>query len=135
MITYFYVIMEIISKISKGTNMDQIYIPKNRMGFDAGSYVVVKPLQENKTSLEKPFFHNISYLEPIKTEIVNQIFEIVTDSVDKYDNIIITGSFLEKGFNFNDIDVLLISEHKIDTDKLDELLENKIGIKVHIILI
>ena len=36
--------------------MDQVYIPKNRIGFDTGSYVIIKPLQEIEKAIIKPFF-------------------------------------------------------------------------------
>jgi len=126
--------MELISKISKGSLMDQIYLPKRRAGFNVGSYVVVKPLQEIKTT-EKPFFYNIDFLEPIKIGIINQIFEELGNLIDKYDNIMVTGSFLEKGFNFNDIDILLITESETDKSNLEKSLESKTGIKIHIISI
>ena len=113
--------------------MDQVYIPKRRMGFEIGTYVVVKPLQE-KVQTVTPFFYNINFLEPIKVEIINQIFKNISSNISRYDNIIITGSFLEKGFSFNDMDVLLISKEKIEKEYLEQLLENKIGIKVHIIV-
>ena len=50
--------MEIISRVSKGSKMDQIYIPKNRAGLTIGEYVVITPLsreikkQENGKSAE-----------------------------------------------------------------------------------
>lgn len=128
--------MELISKVSTGTRMDQIYIPKKRMGFNIGSYVVVRPLQETKKEFtEKPFFYNIKFLEPIKIKLIKEIFENISSIVNKYDNIMVTGSFLEKGFNFNDIDVILISDDKIDKKYLRELLKSKTGIKIHLILI
>ena len=55
--------------------MDQVYIPKNRIGFDTGSYVIIKPLQEIEKAIIKPFFYNIDFLEPIKLMVVNDIFE------------------------------------------------------------
>lgn len=132
--------MEIISKISKGTNMDQVYIPKKRIGFNIGSYVVLKPLYEiNEKVDEKRFFYNVKYLEPIKLTIINEIFSEVENNVEKYENIIITGSFLDKGFNFKDIDILIISEDKIEEEQIKKVLERKleikIGITVHLILI
>ena len=128
--------MEIISKVSKGSRMDQIYIPKQRAGFATGSYVVVKQLEESEArTAENPFFYNINFLEPVKVKIAEEIFGHIRGAVDRYDNILITGSFLEKGFNFNDIDVVLISEGKVDKKQLEESLEIKIGVQVHITLI
>ncbi len=124
--------MELISKVSKGSLMDQVYIPKRRIGFGIGSYVVIKPLEEKK-KIEKPFFYNIGFLEPIKIRIIEDIFESIIRSVSRYDNIIITGSFLEEGFNFNDIDVILVSDEKIDKSYIEGFVKNKTGINIHII--
>lgn len=125
--------MEIMSRISKGTKMDQVYIPKNRPGFSVGSYVVLKPLKVEKT-LEKPYFYNVPALEPIKVELITEIMRII-DTQCTYENIIITGSFLDKGFTFNDIDVLIISNEMIDTHILKQALEEHTGIETHIIVV
>ena len=123
--------MEIISKISKGSKMDQIYIPKNRMGFSIGSHVIIKPLElENPT--EKPYFYNIHSIEPVKLKLVDEIFKIIR-STTSYDNIIITGSFLDSGFNFEDIDILIIYERKLDITNIEKKIENSLKIKNHII--
>ena len=114
--------MEIISKISKGSKMDQIYIPKNRMGFSIGSHVIIKPLElENPT--EKPYFYNIHSIEPVKLKLVDEIFKIISNTTS-YDNIIITGSFLDSGFNFEDIDILIIYERKLDITNIKKKIEN-----------
>ena len=124
--------MEIIAKISKGTKMDQVYIPKNRVGFDIGNYVVIKPLQSKK-KVETPYFYNIKYIEPLKLNIINEISSIINKTINSSENIIITGSFLEPGFNFNDIDVLLIKEDKINLKYLRKVIEDKLKIRIHII--
>ncbi|MBI4918830.1 hypothetical protein HY837_02795 [archaeon] len=125
--------VELIAKISKGSKMDQIYIPKNRSGLQVGNYVVIKPLLKEipKKTL---YFYNAENIEPIKINIINQVFLIIENNIEFYDNIIITGSFLEKGFNFNDLDILIISKEKIDADFLKNILEKSIGIKMHLIL-
>ncbi|MBS3157058.1 hypothetical protein J4442_02685 [Candidatus Woesearchaeota archaeon] len=122
--------MEIISKISKGTKMDQIYIPKNRPGLDIGTYVKIIPIEE--TIIKRPYFYNIKEIEPIKLELVNKIFNIIETSIT-YENIIISGSFLEKGFSFNDIDVLLIKNEKLNEKGLQAKLENQLKIEMHLI--
>ena len=45
--------MEIIGKISKGTNMDQIYISKQRDGMPIGEYVLIKPITIDEKILRK----------------------------------------------------------------------------------
>ncbi len=128
--------MELISRVSKGTKMDQIYLPKNRHGLSIGSYVVVKPIETpRKVEVTKPYFYNIKNLEPIKTKIAEELFREIDKSIHKYDNLIITGSFLDNGFTFNDIDVLIVSEDKINIAELSSKLEQISGIKTHLILI
>lgn len=127
--------MDIISKISKGTRMDQVYIPKNRHGFSIGSYVVITPVQTSPRETERPYFYNISVLEPVKVRIIQEIFERIDRCSNTYENIIITGSFLEKGFHFNDIDILLISEQEEDSEEIKKAIEEQTGIKTQLILI
>ena len=101
--------MEMISKVSRGSRMDQVYLPKNRSGFSIGDYVIIRSFEPLK-EIEKLYFYNIDYIEPIKIQIIEHIFEIINKYSDKYDNILVNGSFLEKGFHFNDVDILLIKE-------------------------
>ncbi len=114
--------------------MDQIYIPKSRPGLAVGSYVVIKPLETAPKEEIKPFFYNIKHLELIKTKIINDIFRNI-EALIRPDNIIITGSFLDEGFKFNDIDVIIVSEDKINVSSIKKILENNIGAKFHIIAI
>jgi len=124
--------MGIIAKISKGSKMDQIYLPKNRSGLATGQYVMITPLENKLKRREfKLNFYNLSNLEPLKIEIAEKIFNIIEEISPK--NVIITGSFLEKGFKFNDVDILIIKEEKIDGNRLKDKIENAIGIKTHII--
>lgn len=118
----------LMSKISKGTRMDQIYIPKTRApGFEVGETVLIKPaLQKVKP---KPYYRNISYLEPIKIAIIEEILNYF----EHLDNIIITGSFLEKGYDFEDIDVILITDKKIDNQNAEIHFKSTLGISVHVI--
>lgn len=126
--------MELISKISKGTRMDQVYIPKNRRGFDIGSYVIIKPI-EVEMVIERPFFYNIKDIEPIKVDIIMEILNNMDKITDKYENIIITGSFLDKGFNFGDIDMIIVSEDKLNNIQIKKSIEDVIKIKIHPIIL
>lgn len=120
--------MVIVGRISKGTLMDQIYIPKERpLGFELGAPVIIKPaVEETKV---KPVYYNVDKLEPIKVMIIQDIF----NELSPFDNIIVTGSFLERGFQFNDIDVILIDDKKIDIKKAEGHLSKTLGLGVHII--
>ncbi|MBI4452601.1 hypothetical protein HY637_04170 [Candidatus Woesearchaeota archaeon] len=122
--------VELISRISKGTRMDQIYIPKERMpGFELGATVLIKPVLEK--AKPKPYYYKVDSLEPIKNIIVAEILNYFED----FDNVIITGSFLEKGFDFKDIDVLLTTDKKIDAKSIENHFEKKFGIGLHVIAI
>mgnify|MGYP001596333754 CR=1 FL=1 len=126
--------MEIIGRISKGSRMDQIYLPKSRAGFGAGEYVLISPLESQIREKEKLrlYFYNVRYLEPIKAKIIEDILNLIDKKIDS-ENIIITGSFLEKGFGFNDMDILIISGKKIDLGIIKEEIKKAEGIKTHII--
>lgn len=125
--------MEIIGKISKGTNFDQIYLQKNRYGLSPGDYVSIKPLTQ--TIQQKPLFYNLTNLEPLKFNIIEEIFQIVEQNLIEYENIIITGSFLNKGFLFNDVDILIISEKKLDLSRLKQAIEIRLGINPQLLLL
>ncbi len=124
--------MELLAKISKGSKMDQVYIPKNRSGFSIGSYVIIKPL-ETKEIAEKLYFYNVK-IEQVKIDIINKSISII-DKIANADNIIITGSFLDEGFNFNDLDIILIAENKPNLEYITKEIRNKLGVKAHIIII
>ncbi|MEK6836974.1 MAG: hypothetical protein AABX94_04905, partial [Nanoarchaeota archaeon] len=49
--------------------------------------------------------------------------------------IIITGSFLEEGFHFNDIDVLVLTEDKISLNIISLDVKKKTGINGHILVL
>lgn len=129
----------IIARVSRGSNMNQVYLPKNRGGMQPGQYVVINVLtspiqkeEKEKTNKFKPYFYGLKLIEPIKLQIVKEIFNISAKFIDKEANIIVTGSFLEKGFNFNDMDVLILSD-RTDAKLIEQEIAAKLGIKPHII--
>ena len=117
-------------KISKGTLMDQIYVPKERpLGFELGAPVLIQPAIARVKI--KPVYYSIRDLEPIKVEIIQKIFS----EVDFADNAVITGSFLEKGFQFNDIDVILVDDKNIDAKKIEQHLNRLFDLNFHAIVL
>jgi len=117
--------MELLARISKGTNMDQIYLPKSRPpGLEAGVYVRIEPVQ--KKTRFTPYYCNVRALEPLKIQVIQDIFDFIQTA----ENILITGSFLEKGFQFNDIDIVLINSTGAG---LRLFLKEKFGLETHII--
>ena len=128
--------MEIVSRISRGSKMDQIYIPKNRSGLAIGSYVVVKDLVGAAgISKEKLHFYGLKKVSQIKVLVIEEILKIIEQKIPKCENLFVTGSFLEEGFSFNDIDVLIVSESKVKDDLVVKEVLEKIGLKVHLIVI
>lgn len=113
--------------------MDQVYLPKNRQGFSIGSYVAITPLRE-RVETERPSFYNVS-LEPLKVRVIQEIFSLIDKHSNTYENIIITGSFLDKGFCFNDIDILLVSEEKEEVSQITKEIEQHFGIKAQILVL
>jgi len=120
--------------------MDQIYIPKQRPGMPSGSYVIIKDLDEalekGKTK-ERLFYYHIKKIEPIKIKMIQEIVKDL-DARIKNENIFIVGSFLQSGFHFNDIDVLIIRKDNrshAPADALKDKIEGKIGLQAHIIII
>ncbi|MEK6867901.1 MAG: hypothetical protein AABX98_03705 [Nanoarchaeota archaeon] len=123
--------MEIISKVSKGTKMDQIYIPKNRVGFDIGNYVKIVPVIKPKRL--SFFYYNVLNIEPLKISVITEIVSIIEKHLQP-ENIIITGSFLDNGFLFDDIDILLITDQNEKEKIIKEKIESKVKVKIHFIL-
>jgi len=106
--------------------MDQVYLPKLRPpGFAVGDAVEIIPTKKRKRII---YTHNVHYLEPIKNVINNEIF----DYFEHLDNVIITGSFLEEGFGFNDVDVLLLGDGTTDKS-WEQYFKESLGIHVHFI--
>ena len=118
--------------------MDQVYVPKKRTGFNIGDYVIIKPLKEESgkdlKKLKKLYFYGVSDLEKIKLEIIEKIRGVIEQSIE-FENFIITGSFLERGFDFRDLDILIISNEKVNGNKIKKTITEKIGINPDIIVL
>lgn len=106
--------------------MDQIYLPKGRPpGFAVGDFVEVRPGRRRKKGF---YTYNLRGLEPLKALIKDEIF----DYFGEVDNVIIIGSFLEEGFGFEDVDVILVGGAKAEKG-WGEHFQKKLGIKTHFI--
>ena len=121
--------------------MDQIYISKQRDGMPIGEYVLIKQITiDEKIKIEekekqKYYFYGVKEIEPIKLKIIKEIFNIISKINDKIDNVIITGSFLDEGFKFNDIDILIMSNSNINHSIINNRLKNLTGVKTHLIIL
>ena len=120
--------MVLIGKISKGSRMDQVYIPKERApGFEVGATVLIQPVAEKaKPAL---YYYSIKCLEPVKVAIIEDIFNYLKHA----DNVIITGSFIEEGFDFEDMDIIVVTEESIDSKSIENHFKTALGVKVHIV--
>lgn len=118
--------VHLTARISLGTKMDQIYLPKSRPpGFGAGEWVEIIPAQKKSTNF---YAYRVGQLDSIKTLIADEIF----DYFSHLDNVIITGSFLDPGFHFNDLDIILLGAIKPDK-AWQEHFQQKLGINTHFI--
>ncbi|MAG08491.1 hypothetical protein CMO89_03390 [Candidatus Woesearchaeota archaeon] len=126
--------VRIVKKISKGSRFNQVYLQKNEgIDFKPGKTVIITPLTDILAK-ELPVFEYNVKLDSLKKEIIKKIFEII-DNSGNYDNIIITGSFLNKGFNFEDIDIIIINPKSINKENLENSIKKDIEIMPHLILI
>ena len=124
--------MVTIESVSKGSRFNQIYIPKSaNYEFIVGEKVVITPLTKHLKEDISPIFYRIDKLNPIKTEICNRIL----NSLDFADNVIIFGSFLDKGYNFNDVDIFAVTDKKVDLSSFKKRIQKELEIKPHLIVI
>ncbi len=118
----------LVSKISKGTVMDQIYVPKVRApGFERGAIVAITPLQSK--AVTGIYCHQVQRLEPIKKIIVDEIFNYFEHA----DNVLVAGSFLEEGFGFEDVDAVVLTEKSVDNAAIKTHFKAALGIDIHVI--
>lgn len=125
----------LVSKISKGSRMDQIYIPRERApGLEVGTAVLVEPVAERAVQKQKLklYYYNVKSLEPVKVAILEKLFEHF-EQVPEVENVLVAGSFLEPGFAFEDMDILVISDRKIDAARAEEHFREALGLRTHII--
>lgn len=123
--------MKFIHRISKGSKFNQIYVPKDKEEeFGVGDLVEVR-LIEKKVNLY--YSKNLRKLNPFKEKLVRELFvEIV--KLPEVQQIFVFGSFLTKEIDYNDIDILVISEEEIEEEIYKNLIK-KFSLKFHVISI
>src|SRR3989344_8478027 len=127
--------MVIVSKVSRGSKMDQIYIPKNRVGLAVGSYARISPVSGKQAKNVDVFYYGVDDIEPVKVRIIKEIFNEVGGLVHLLDNLIITGSFVEEGFGFRDVDLLIVTDEKIDVKVVEKKVNENLGVNLHVLMI
>src|SRR3989344_3288307 len=117
-------------QVSKGTRFNQIYIPKNKEGeFEVGDIVQVKLVsKKNKLYYSK----NLQKLSPFKEKIIQEIFSEVS-KFREVKQVFIFGSFLTKKIDYNDIDIILISDNEKIEEKVYDGLIERLNLKFHVV--
>lgn len=118
-----------VGKVSKGSKFNQIYIPNDfKETIEAGDTVEVKLLKKKQNLF---LSNNDFFLSDFKKKLIKDIFS----ELNRYKNIhtaFVIGSFLSEIVDFNDIDIILISD-KTDESKIYHELTVKFNQKFHII--
>jgi predicted nucleotidyltransferase len=123
--------LKFIHKVSKGARFNQIYIPKNmELNFQSGDIVEVT-LIEKKSSIH--YSSNLIKLGEFKENLIKNIFSEL-DKFREIKQIFIIGSFLTQKQDYNDIDIILISEKNLEKEIYKTLIE-KFELKFHIMSI
>ena len=115
-------------KVSKGSRFNQIYIPREmEKTFEVGDIVKVE-LIKKKTEI---FVENVK-LSDFKEKLIREIFSFLSEFNIK--QIFFIGSFLSQKIDYRDIDILMISDEKIEAE-IYEKLSDKFNLKFHLITI
>ncbi len=124
--------MKFKHRVSKGSRFNQIYIPKKMEGyFEVGDLVEVSLL---KKKIKLYCSENIKELSEFKEDIIKKAFSILND-FSEIKQIFVFGSFLTQKIDYNDIDILIITNKKdIEGIVRDKLIE-KISLRFHVIAI
>lgn len=123
--------LKFIHKVSKGTRFNQIYIPKEmEHHFQSGDLVEVTLLEKN---ISVYYSKSLIKLSNFKEKLIRNIFFELNKFKD-IRQIFIVGSFLTQKQDFNDIDIILITEKDFEREIYETLID-KFELKFHIISI
>ena len=121
--------IKFIHKISKGSRFNQIYVPKEAESeFEAGDLVEVKLLQKK---VQLYYSKNLPKISEFKEKLIRDIF-IFLSEFKEIEQVFVFGSFLTKEIDYNDIDLLIISD-KSKEDKIYQRLIKIFNLKFHVI--
>lgn len=124
--------MKFVHKVSKGSRFNQIYVPKDMENiFEVGDIVEVKLLKKN---IQLFYSKNIQKLSEFKERLIKEIFFILKD-LKEIKQIFIVGSFLTQRIEYNDIDVVIMTDNKKIEEIVYNKLINKFNLKFHVISI
>jgi predicted nucleotidyltransferase len=121
-----------IHKVSKGSRFNQIYIPSEKeKEFEPGDLVEIKLLKKN---IKIHYSKNLEKLTRFKEKLIEEIFSFLA-RYKEIKQIFIFGSFLTQKIDYNDIDILILTQKKeggLDSKIYDHLI-NIFNLKFHVI--
>ncbi len=122
--------VKFIHKISKGSRFNQIYIPKEKeKEFEIGDLVEIRLLQKkNRLYYSK----NLKRLSEFKERLISEVFRFLS-GYREIEQVFVFGSFLTMREDYNDIDILIISDKDKIDDTIYEDLADKFNLKFHLI--
>ncbi|MCX6750573.1 MAG: hypothetical protein NTZ83_03885 [Candidatus Pacearchaeota archaeon] len=125
--------IKFIHRVSKGTRFNQIYIPREMQTKFEPGYLVEVTLLEQGSVYYSP---NLQEISKFKQELIKNIF-LELKKYKEISQIFVIGSFLTQKQDFNDIDIILITD-KADNNPEKEVFDNLLGkfeLKFHVISI
>ena len=120
--------------VSKGSRFNQIYVPKSmesliQVGDEVEVILVKKHIRLN-------YSKELKRLSQFKESLIKDIFSFLNENFD-FHSMFIVGSFLIEKINYNDIDVIIITDKKnenVEEEIYNKLIE-KFNIKFHVLII
>ncbi|MDP2925215.1 MAG: hypothetical protein Q8N99_02470 [Nanoarchaeota archaeon] len=123
--------IKFMHKVSKGTRFNQIYVPREmHKHFEVGDLVEVILIEK---SISLYYSSNLAKISDFKKNLVKNIFSELR-KYKEIKQIFIIGSFLTQKQDFNDIDIIIISEKNLENEIYKTLINN-FELKFHIMTI
>ncbi len=127
-------LVKFIKNVSKGSRFNQVYIPKDMENLiEVGDEVEVR-LVKKSSSLYYP--KNLKKMSEFKESLIRGIFSFFIENFDIV-AVFVVGSFLTEKVNYNDIDIVLVTDKKIND--FEEIAYNKLiekfNLKFHLLAI
>ena len=125
--------IKFVHSVSKGSKYNQIYIPENkREYFNAGDVVEVRLLRKKN---ELHYSKSLKSLGSFKERLIGEIFSFLS-KYKKIKQMFVFGSFLTKKVDYNDIDILVLTDKEEGEEfdkKLYDNLSEEFNLKFHVI--
>jgi predicted nucleotidyltransferase len=119
-------------KVSKGSRFNQIYIPTSMSHmFEVGDVVKVKLIRKKEQIY---YSKSLNHLGEFKLNLIKNIFSILS-KFSEIKRIFVVGSFLTQKTDYNDLDIIVISNKNELEEKACSALDEKLPFKFHILAI